>query len=612
MSYLVLARKWRPRQFKELTGQDVIVRTLKNALASDHLAHAYLMTGIRGVGKTTISRLMAMAVNCPNADGGEPCSTCESCVSISKGNNLDVQEMDAASHTGVDDIREILDGVRYPPVHLKRKVYIIDEAHMLSKSAFNALLKTLEEPPESILFILATTESDKLPITVRSRCQRFDLRRLNVDEISNYLSFVLDTEGVKADEDALQVIARSADGSVRDALSLTERVLAFSGKHITIADVQQSLGLIGSEQTQHLSQAVLSGDAKAAIEVLRQGRELGLSPVKLLQSMSEQWHEMMCCKLDESLVPQGISADTKTWLLQVAACWSEQALDMRYQVLIHGLRDIYLVDEQRGAEMIVARLCFLNGISPALASMPASNQAAFGKPSPSESANHLSTPLHVSEADSADADIKKNTKQHLSQLTSSQQTPPWDIDEPPEETVEASQTPSQTPAKEKTPKIPRSWAEAMAFYHQLKPGVAAILEHCVCASFAPELHILLDIHQRSSLTESERNDFQAWMQRPVFWEDKTDNTGESLIESTKREAEEATRRLWEQAEAEPHVQAIKAAFGCRIVSVEPPAIHFEKAVTTNDDGDVEAIEEATIDDDDEDDAEILESEAQSA
>lgn len=615
MSYLVLARKWRPRQFKELTGQDVIVRTLKNALASDHLAHAYLLTGIRGVGKTTISRLMAMAVNCAHADAGEPCSICESCVSIAKGNNLDVQEMDAASHTSVDDIREILDGVRYPPVHLKRKVYIIDEAHMLSKSAFNALLKTLEEPPESILFILATTESDKLPITVRSRCQRFDLRRLNVDEISNYLRFVLHTEGVKADEDALQVIARSADGSVRDALSLTERVLAFSGKHITIADVQQSLGLIGSEQTQHLCQAVLSGDAKAAIEVLRQGRELGLSPAKLLQALSEQWHEMMCCKLDESLAPQGMSADTKAWLIQVAGCWSEQALDMRYQVLIHGLRDIYLVDEQRGAEMIVARLCHLNTISQALASMPSGKHPAPGQPKPTPPANTLSTPLHVTEVNATDdVGIKKNTEQHLSNEASWQQTPPWDIEVPSKDTLKpapAANTAPEQPAEVNMIPLPTSWAEAMAFYHKLKPGVAAILEHSVCASFEPELHISLDSHQWSSLTEVERNDFQTWIQRPVFWQHNTGNAGESLIKATQRQAEEATRKLWQQAEAEPHIQAIKAAFGCRIVSVEPPAIHFETTVSTNDDGDVEPIEDSNIDNNNDDD-ELVDSESQIA
>ena len=207
MSYLVLARRWRPKQFSDLVGQDVVVRTLQNALAGQSLAHAYLLTGIRGVGKTTIARLMAMAVNCSNAKNGEPCTECEACTSIMQGNNLDVQEMDAASHTGVDDIREILDGVRYPPASLKYRVYIIDEAHMLSKNAFNALLKTLEEPPSHVLFILATTEIEKLPITVRSRCQRFDLRRLGVDEITSYLEEVLGREQVQFELPALHAIA---------------------------------------------------------------------------------------------------------------------------------------------------------------------------------------------------------------------------------------------------------------------------------------------------------------------------------------------------------------------------------------------------------------------
>jgi len=370
MSYLVLARKWRPQRFADLTGQDVIVRTLKNALSSNHLAHAYLLTGIRGVGKTTISRLMAMAVNCTQAQDGEPCGACESCLSIAKGNNLDVQEMDAASHTGVDDIREILDGVRYPPVHLKIKVYIIDEAHMLSKSAFNALLKTLEEPPENVLFILATTESDKLPITVRSRCQRFDLRRLNVDEIADYLAYVLQEEGIKIDSQALQVIAKASDGSVRDALSLTERVLAFSNQDISLDDVQQSLGLIGSEQVQYLADAVLHGDAKLAVDILRNTREMGIAPAHLLRELSERLHEMMCCKLDASLVPHGLNADTQNWLLAMADCWQPQALDMRYQIIIHGLRDLLLIDEQRGAEMIAMRLAHLNSISPPEKALP--------------------------------------------------------------------------------------------------------------------------------------------------------------------------------------------------------------------------------------------------
>jgi len=568
MSYLVLARKWRPQRFADLTGQDVIVRTLKNALTSNHLAHAYLMTGIRGVGKTTISRLMAMAVNCTNAEAGEPCGTCESCLSIAKGNNLDVQEMDAASHTGVDDIREILDGVRYPPVHLNIKVYIIDEAHMLSKSAFNALLKTLEEPPERVLFILATTESDKLPITVRSRCQRFDLRRLHVGEISDYLAFVLKEEGISAQSDALQIIARAADGSVRDALSLTERVLAFSNQNITLDDVQQSLGLIGSEQTQQLANAVLAGDAIEAVQTLRQAREAGVSPVHLLKSLSEMLHEMMCCKLDPSLVPQGLSASAQAWLTNQAECWSNQALDIRYQALIHGLRDLNLIDEQRGAEMIVMRLSHLYLISPP--------EKAFNNtpitPEKKTLENKLVEPEHKKQqpvTNTETPDIKNNDA-----TTASKE---------PVKTLNAESTSDTNVVAQEAPQ-PTTWEEAMVSYHRVKPGIAAILEHVICESFTDEIRLLLNKHQLESLNTQDRSAFEHWLQRKVTWLTRTNESGESLLEKKQREEDEYTRKLWQQAEADPHIQALKNALDCRLVNVHPPKVQFENS-------DIEAIEE---------------------
>ena len=544
MSYLVLARKWRPQRFADLTGQDVIVRTLKNALTSNHLAHAYLMTGIRGVGKTTISRLMAMAVNCHDAHDGEPCGKCEVCLSIAKGNNLDVQEMDAASHTGVDDIREILDGVRYPPAHLKIKVYIIDEAHMLSKSAFNALLKTLEEPPERVLFILATTESDKLPITVRSRCQRFDLRRLNIDEISNHLAYVLGEEKISAQAEALQIIARASDGSVRDALSLTERVLAFSNENITIHDVQQSLGLIGFEHTRQLANAILAGHASDAVQTLRAARELGVSPVQLLKSLSEAIHEMSCCKLDSNLIPQGSSPEMQKWFHAQAECWSNEALDIRYQALIHGLRDINIVDEQRGAEMIVMRLAHLNTISPPLKAFTDTEKKNLKFEAPA------STPVETTTI-----------------------IPP--IPEPIAEkkTVEpvAAQPAEEEIIPEEPAAPPQNWEEAVSRYHEIKPGIAAILEHVICESFEPAIKLLLKEHQMESLESQDRKQFEAWLQRDISWVAYNDEIGESIIEKQTREAEEYERKLWQQAEADPYVQAIKETFDCRLVDVEPPS-----------------------------------------
>ena len=578
MSYLVLARKWRPQRFADLTGQDVIVRTLKNALTSNHLAHAYLMTGIRGVGKTTISRLMAMAVNCTQVQDGEPCSQCDSCTSIAQGSNLDVQEMDAASHTGVDDIREILDGVRYPPVHLNINVYIIDEAHMLSKSAFNALLKTLEEPPERVLFILATTESDKLPITVRSRCQRFDLRRLNVDEISDCLAYVLKEEGISAQTEALQIIARASDGSVRDALSLTERVLAFSSKDISLDDVEQSLGLIGSEQTQNLADAVLAGNSQQGVSILRQSREVGLSPVHLLKALSERLHEMACCKLDVSLVPQGLSADAQQWLIAQTECWSTQALDIRYQALLHGLRDISLIDEQRGSEMIVIRLCHLYSISPPekLANLPAPNtekktlknvaperkpEVAIPERVPAED-----SPLEASELDFVHPESVSFPTEHAEADQVIDATYNEAIDEQPV---------AEITEEELSPPI--SWEEAMDQYHSIKPGVAAILEHVICERFDSKVRLLLTTHQLEVMDEKERSSFSTWLNRDVDWALKTNESGESLLEQKQREADEYTRKIWQQAEADPNIIALKETLDCRLINVHPPKVHYEES-----------------------------------
>jgi len=577
MSYLVLARKWRPQRFADLTGQDVIVRTLKNALTSNHLAHAYLMTGIRGVGKTTISRLMAMAVNCTQVQDGEPCGQCESCISIAQGSNLDVQEMDAASHTGVDDIREILDGVRYPPVHLNIKVYIIDEAHMLSKSAFNALLKTLEEPPEQVLFILATTESDKLPITVRSRCQRFDLRRLNVDEISDYLAYVLKEEGISAQADALQIIARASDGSVRDALSLTERVLAFSNKDISLSDVEQSLGLIGSEQTQHLADAILTGDSQLGVTILRQAREVGLSPVHLLKSLSERLHEMACCKLDTSLVPQGLSADAQQWLVAQAECWPTQALDIRYQALLHGLRDISLIDEQRGAEMIVMRLCHLYSISPPEKVLDIAAFTAEKKTLKNVTTEKKPSETHI--------EIAQADTPQIDEPTPAETVAPPIEHEPtnqPSETTPLEMPLVQTTEKtekiiEEEPQPPTTWEEAMDQYHGIKPGVAAILEHVICETFDYKVRLLLTSHQLEVLDEKERSSFSKWLNRNVEWALKTNESGESLLEQKQREADEYTRKIWQQAEADPNIIALQETLDCRLINVHPPKVTYEES-----------------------------------
>jgi DNA polymerase-3 subunit gamma/tau len=546
MSYLVLARRWRPKQFSDLVGQGVVVRTLQNALASQSLAHAYLLTGIRGVGKTTIARLMAMAVNCAQAKGGEPCSECDACLSIIQGNNLDVQEMDAASHTGVDDIREILDGVRYPPISLKYRVYIIDEAHMLSKNAFNALLKTLEEPPAHVLFILATTEVEKLPITVRSRCQRFDLRRLTVDEISAYLGDVLKQESVEAELPALHAIARAADGSVRDALSLTERVLAYTGERIEVGDVQHALGLIGPELVRTLADAVFANNPVLAVEQLRCAINAGNAPRALLISLGELIHHLSCVKVSEVLLEDEADEYEREWLKSWSNRWDFQDLDLRYQALVHGLRDLAMVDEQRGTEMVLMRLCHLNSVSePAGVSAEVVERvetAAKVSEQPEEAASREAVAAEISVA-ATSSEVEEDLPLHS-------------LNEPPGEHFS-------------------NWAEALQAYHEIKPGVAAILEHVGILEFGSRVRLALDRHQQNAIAMPDRLAFQEWIGRDLFWEAAQDSPAESLSQSRIKQAENEKRRLWEQAESDPHVKSMMEKMGVRLTNVRAPGVEPE-------------------------------------
>ena len=253
-NYVVLARKYRPQNFNELLGQDALVQTLTNAIKNNRLHHAYILTGIRGVGKTTTARIIAKALNCTGKDGHggpttNPCGICENCRAIAESRHIDVLELDAASRTGVDDMREILDGVRYKPTNGRYKIYIIDEVHMLSKSAFNALLKTLEEPPSHVIFIFATTEIRKVPVTVLSRCQRFDLQRLTIDTLVNHFKNIIAKEGLSAEDEALHLIAKAADGSCRDGLSLLDQAISLGGGAVKTDIVKNMIGLADRTQT---------------------------------------------------------------------------------------------------------------------------------------------------------------------------------------------------------------------------------------------------------------------------------------------------------------------------------------------------------------------------
>ena len=555
MSYMVLARRWRPQRFADLIGQDVVVRTLQNSLKNNQMAHAYLLTGIRGTGKTTIARLMAMVVNCASPEQGEPCGQCAACSSISSGSNLDVQEMDAASHTGVDDIREILDGVRYPPTSLPYKVYIIDEAHMLSKSAFNALLKPLEEPPARVLFLLATTEAEKLPVTVRSRCQRFDLRRLGADEISRYLAQVLGEEKLAYEAEALHAIAHAADGSVRDALSLTERVLAYGGDTLGSEQVRHALGLVGPDILRRLSDAVLRGDAEAAIEALRDAAGHGHAPRSILLGVSELWHDLACMMVDTGLLEHEPGEAARAWLQDRLDCWDTQSLDLRYQVLLQGLRDLSLVDERQAANMLLIRLCALNGISPPQR-IPA-DDAPEAAPRP---ATVKASPPQVATV----TPVARREGSHAPQAQ-----PEAALEARPSPVLQQEQDePVLNPAQES--RGFNSWEEAITAYGKVRAGVAAMLEHVLCLSYGEKVRLGLDPHQEKAIVSAERMAFSEWLGREIHWEPKAGQQGESLSVQRERQAAARQQQLEKSAENDPHVQGLMQAFDARIEAVRAP------------------------------------------
>jgi DNA polymerase-3 subunit gamma/tau len=342
--YRVLARKYRPQTFSELIGQEPMVRTLANAIKRDRLAHAFLMTGVRGVGKTSTARLIAKALNCVGSDGQggptiDPCGQCEPCQAIAEGRHIDVIEMDAASHTGVDDVREIIEAVRYAAVSARYKIYIIDEVHMLSRNAFNALLKTLEEPPAHVKFLFATTEVEKLPVTVLSRCQRFDLRRIPVDLLQDHYAAICVKEGVEAEEEALHIIANAAEGSARDGLSILDQAIAHAdldseGK-VTAERVRDMLGLADKGAQRRLFTLMIGGEGKEMLAAIEDQYALGVEPLALMRGLMNLTHRITVAQVSgaEADAP---TQEERTELGELAQKLSPGQLHRLWQLLLKG------------------------------------------------------------------------------------------------------------------------------------------------------------------------------------------------------------------------------------------------------------------------------------
>jgi len=363
--YRVLARKYRPQNFDELIGQDALVQTLKNAIESGRIAHAFMLTGIRGTGKTTTARIIAKALNYAGADGTAGPTTgdtsdCDICRAIAEDRHPDVMEMDAASRTGVDDIREILDGVRYTPSSARYKVYIIDEVHMLSKQAFNALLKTLEEPPAHVKFIFATTEIRKVPVTILSRCQRFDLKRVSVETLKNHFAAICTKENVKAEDPALQMIAQAADGSVRDGLSLLDQAMALGAEGtVTETDVATMIGATDRLKILQMIESALGGKPQDMLAVMQDLYAMGADPRAVIQDMMDMIHGLSVLAVNPDAAMESLPHAGLEQAAKMARQLTTPQLQKAWQILLKGLGELQNApNPQKAAEMILLRLTY--------------------------------------------------------------------------------------------------------------------------------------------------------------------------------------------------------------------------------------------------------------
>ncbi len=373
MSYLVLARKWRPKRFAELVGQEHVVRALTNALETGRVHHAFLFTGTRGVGKTTIARIFAKSLNCERGTGADPCGECETCLAIDAGRYIDLLEIDAASNTGVDNVRELIENAQYMPSRGKYKVYLIDEVHMLSKPAFNALLKTLEEPPGHVKFLFATTDPEKLLVTVLSRCLQFNLKRLDEAQIRGQIVKILGAEGIEADDDAVAQLARAADGSLRDGLSLLDQAIAYAGGRLDGATVAAMLGTVDRSRVQALLAALADGDGARLLDEAAQLAEFSPDWASILDAFAQALHRIQVKQLVPSVDVGSDAIDVEGLAEQLRP----ELVQLWYQMALNGRRDLgHAPSPRSGFEMTLLRMLAFRPDAAAQAALPRAQSAS--------------------------------------------------------------------------------------------------------------------------------------------------------------------------------------------------------------------------------------------
>ena len=592
MSYQVLARKWRPKSFETLVGQDHVVRALSNALDQQRLHHAYLFTGTRGVGKTTLARILAKSLNCETGISAKPCGVCSACTEIDRGRFVDLIEVDAASNTQVDAMRDLLDNAQYAPSAGRFKVYIIDEVHMLSKSAFNAMLKTLEEPPAHVKFILATTDPQKVPVTVLSRCLQFNLRQMAGTSIIDHLQNILTQEAIPFQASALHLIARAADGSMRDALSLTDQAIAYGGQSVNEAEVRDMLGAIDQSYLYQLINALLAEDGPALIAQAQAMEQRSLSFESALNDLAQLLHQIAVAQT----VPDSVAHDLpeRAVLLDFAQRIPAATLQLYYQIALLGRRDIGLApDELAGFSMSLLRMLAFSPKDQALSNAsPPALKAQTTSPTPvAASVATTASDTAAASTIAANEASKPQVPHEESMQAAAEESPPApSSDEMPfEETMpsepipmaEAANADAEYSHNEPMPvdaglsrQFNGDWRNLV---DNLKLGLArALSQHCELISYdensislsVPEMqkHLLLPNYQEKLSTSI--NQYFDKKIKLHFSVGGTGNTPAQQINQEKAQAQSSAENAIEQ---DGFVQALINDFGAQIIpnSIKP-------------------------------------------
>ena len=592
-AYRVLARKYRPDNFNGLIGQDALVKTLQNAIELGRLAHAFVLTGVRGVGKTSTARILAKGLNCIGEDGTagptlNPCGKCEPCQSIMAGRHVDVLEMDAASNTGVDDVRDIIEGASYRPVSARFKIYIVDEVHMLSKSAFNALLKTLEEPPEAVKFIFATTEIRKVPVTILSRCQRFDLRRVSVELLSAHLQNIADKEQIKAEAEAIQMIARAAEGSVRDSLSLLDQAAAMTADTITAEGVSVMLGHAGDDDVGQILTACLAGDAAGALGAFAKADERGSEAEKILSDMMDLVHFASLHASGAAL--SDLPEATKTVTEQLAQQGIAR-LGRAWQILLKGHGEVKSAPNARAsAQMVLIRLAHIAPMptpaeiiqklpsAPSAPAAPAAPAAGQMTPQPSGETTHqaseaTSPPWEETAPINTSANTSTNSGNNQAISTSTLALADPEDTSAPE---------AEAPAEPKQPAITTLADAANLLEDHGEMIIAAHLRNYVrLISLGPDhMEIFIEDAAPDDLAAKMAKHLSHYLARPYLVSLGADNTGKTLLEQDK----DAEQAKFAELAKDPVVASVLDTFeGARVTNVMDGGNH-DTALDERDEG----------------------------